>query len=260
MKNELDTPVKQTVSKRILEILGDKRVRTRRALAELVGVEPQSVTNWIKRGQIKNENAIKIQEILGYDMGWILANDVAITNIGDNQAISGSTVTFNTANKITHGTALMAQSEQDASHTHRIDYLDVRAAAGLTGFENSDYPEIVSSLFLSDEGLLQIIGRKSAAGIKIVNVPTDSMEPTIRKGDWVFLDTNIDYYNGDGVYAFAIDNALFIKRIQKLVGGGYRLHSDNKDYDPQDITDEICQTAKFVGRFIKTIHIDVVSL
>ena len=89
MKNELDTPVKQAVSKRILEIIGDKRVRTRRALAELVGVEPQSVTNWIKRGQIKNENAIKIQEILGYDMGWILANDVAITNIGDNQAISG---------------------------------------------------------------------------------------------------------------------------------------------------------------------------
>ena len=174
--------------------------------------------------------------------------------------MQAQTLGIKTANQISLGTGLIMQLEQDASHTHRIDYLDVRAAAGLTGFENSDYPEIVSSLFLSDEGLLQIIGRKSAAGIKIVNVPTDSMEPTIRKGDWVFLDTNIDYYNGDGVYAFAIDNALFIKRIQKLVGGGYRLHSDNKDYDPQDITDEICQTAKFVGRFIKTIHIDVASL
>lgn len=185
--------------------------------------------------------------------------DIATTDLS-NSKFRGSSVNITTANQINHGAGLITQHEQDASHTHRIDYLDVRAAAGLVGFENSDYPEIVSSLFLSDEGLLQIIGRKSAAGIKIVNVPTDSMEPTIRKGDWVFLDTNIDYYNGDGVYAFAIDNALFIKRIQKLVGGGYRLHSDNKDYDPQDITDEICQTAKFVGRFIKTIHIDVVSL
>ena len=185
--------------------------------------------------------------------------DIATTDLS-NSKFHGSSVNITTANQINHGAGLVTQQEQAESHTHRIDYLDVRAAAGLTGFENSDYPEIVSSLFLSDEGLLQIIGRKSAAGIKIVNVPTDSMEPTIRKGDWVFLDTNIDYYNGDGVYAFAIDNALFIKRIQKLVGGGYRLHSDNKDYDPQDITDEICQTAKFVGRFIKTIHIDVVSL
>lgn len=189
----------------------------------------------------------------------LVSGNYASTNIG-NQTISGSSVNITTANQINHGTGLITQPERAESHTHRIDYLDVRVAAGLTGFENSDYPEIVSSLFLSDEGLLQIIGRKSAAGIKIVNVPTDSMEPTIRKGDWVFLDTNINYYNGDGVYAFAIDNALFIKRIQKLVGGGYRLHSDNKDYDPQDITDEICQTAKFVGRFIKTIHIDVVSL
>lgn len=208
---------------------------------------------------IGTEDLKEIASALEMTFDELVSGNYASTNIG-NQTISGSSVNIATANQINHGAGLIPQIEQDAVHTHRIDYLDVRAAAGLTGFENSDYPEIVSSLFLSDEGLLQIIGRKSAAGIKIVNVPTDSMEPTIRKGDWVFLDTNIDYYNGDGVYAFAIDNALFIKRIQKLVGGGYRLHSDNKDYDPQDITDEICQTAKFVGRFIKTIHIDVVSL
>ena len=208
---------------------------------------------------ISTEDLKEIASALEMTFDELVSDGYASTNIR-NQEISGSSVNITTANQISLGTGLIMQPEQDASYTHRIDYLDVRAAAGLTGFENSDYPEIVSSLFLSDEGLLQIIGRKSAAGIKIVNVPTDSMEPTIRKGDWVFLDTNIDYYNGDGVYAFAIDNALFIKRIQKLVGGGYRLHSDNKDYDPQDITDEICQTAKFVGRFIKTIHIDVATL
>ena len=208
---------------------------------------------------ISTEDLKEIASALEMTFDELVSGGYASTNIR-NQAISGSSVNITTANQISLGTGLIMQPEQDASHTHRIDYLDVRAAAGLVGFENSDYPEIVSSLLLADEGILQILGRRSAAGIKIVNVPTDSMEPTIRKGDWVFLDTNIDYYNGDGVYAFAIDNALFIKRIQKLVGGGYRLHSDNKDYDPQDITDEICQTAKFVGRFIKTIHIDVATL
>ena len=216
---------------------------TQKELGDLVGISQNSITKIENGGN--TIHIAKLASALGVSVAWLSTgnggrDDVVVENIGiDKQLIS---------------------SEPDLLHKHRIDYLDVRVAAGLTGFENSDYPEIVSSLFLSDEGLLQIIGRKSAAGIKIVNVPTDSMEPTIRKGDWVFLDTNINYYNGDGVYAFSIDNALFIKRIQKLVGGGYRLHSDNKDYDPQDITDEICQTAKFVGRFIKTIHIDVVSL
>lgn len=248
---------------KIIEKIKSRRRELRlsqQQLADRLGWRQSRIGNY-EAGvrDIGTDDLRSIAEALEMTFDELVSGNYASTNIG-NQTISGSSVNITTANQINHGSGLVAQPEQDASHTHRIDYLDVRVAAGLAGFENSDYPEIVSSLFLSDEGLLQIIGRKSAAGIKIVNVPTDSMEPTIRKGDWVFLDTNIDYYNGDGVYAFAIDNALFIKRIQKLVGGGYRLHSDNKDYDPQDITDEICQTAKFVGRFIKTIHIDVVSL
>lgn len=241
MNNEELT--KKRISERLEFVISDSNLKTRKALADLVGVKAQAVTNWIQRGQISQENARVINLKLGYPIDWLLGGDSELPEIST--ALS---------------TSELIDTQHDGRHKHRIDYLDVRAAAGLTGFENSDYPEIVSSLFLSDEGLLQIIGRKSAVGIKIVNVPTDSMEPTIRKSDWVLLDTNIDYYNGDGIYAFAIDDALFIKRIQKLVGGGYRLHSDNKDYDPQDITDDIYQTAKFIGRFIKTIHIDVVSL
>lgn len=248
---------------KIIEKIKSRRRELRlsqQQLADRLGWRQSRIGNY-EAGvrDIGTDDLRSIAEALEMTFDELVSGNYASTNIG-NQTISGSSVNITTANQINHGTGLITQPEQAKSHTHRIDYLDVRVAAGLTGFENSDYPEIVSSLFLSDEGLLQIIGRKSAAGIKIVNVPTDSMEPTIRKGDWVFLDTNINYYNGDGVYAFSIDNALFIKRIQKLVGGGYRLHSDNKDYDPQDITDEICQTAKFVGRFIKTIHIDVVSL
>ena len=248
---------------KIIEKIKSRRRELRlsqQQLADRLGWRQSRIGNY-EAGvrDIGTDDLRSIAEALEMTFDELVSGNYASTNIG-NQTISGSSVNITTANQINHGTGLITQPEQAENHTHRIDYLDVRVAAGLTGFENSDYPEIVSSLFLSDEGLLQIIGRKSVAGIKIVNVPTDSMEPTIRKGDWVFLDTNINYYNGDGVYAFAIDNALFIKRIQKLVGGGYRLHSDNKDYDPQDITDEICQTAKFVGRFIKTIHIDVVSL
>ena len=221
----------------------NQRQLERKDLAKKLRVSTMAIGDLINNKTKKPRNILELAEILGVDAKWLQSGEGELPEISTALA-----------------TSELAATSHDGRHKHRIDYLDVRAAAGLTGFENSDYPEVISSLYLTDEGMLQIIGKKNANGICIVNVPTDSMEPTIRKGDIVFIDTKINAYNGDGIYAFTIDGALFIKRIQKLVGGGYRLHSDNKDYDPQDITDEICQTAKFIGRFIRTVHIEAVNL
>lgn len=217
---------------------------TQKELGDLVGVSQNSITK-IENGG----NTTFITELasaLGVDVMWL--------STGASEHKSAQKV-------IEQSLDNYFSNERDLLHKHRIDYYDVRAAAGLTGFENSDYPEIISSLYLTDEGMSQLVGKKSSDGICLVNVPTDSMEPTIRKGDIVFLDTKVNAYSGDGIYAFAIDGSLFIKRIQKLVGGGYRLHSDNKEnYDPQDISEDICQSANFIGRFIRTIHIEAVNL
>ena len=221
----------------------NQRQLERKDLAKKLRVSTMAIGDLINNKTKKPRNILELAEILGVDAKWLQSGEGELPEIST--ALS---------------TSELSDTQHDGRHKHRIDYLDVRAAAGLTGFENSDYPEVISSIYLTDEGMLQIIGKKNANGICIVNVPTDSMEPTIRKGDLVFIDTKINAYNGDGIYAFTIDGALFIKRVQKLVGGGYRLHSDNKDYDPQDITDDIYQTAKFIGRFIRTVHIEAVNL
>ena len=233
----------EIIRERLDQIITEQKINKAK-LGEVAGVSAQAVNNWYKKGKISIASAKAIYQKYGYSIEWILGGDESQASTNQNNDLTSD----------------LFSNECDLLHKHRIDYYDVRAAAGLTGFENSDYPEIISSLYLTDEGMSQLVGKKSADGICLVNVPTDSMEPTIRKGDIVFLDTKVNAYSGDGIYAFAIDGALFIKRIQKMIGGGYRLHSDNKDYDPQDISEDICQTAKFIGRFIKTIHIEVVSL
>ena len=229
-----------TLAERMQNRMNDLGI-TQEQLAEKADISQTTVSNVLSGITKKPRNLIEIATALEVDPAWLQSG---IGEAPENRTALPALVSAN----------------PDITHRHRIDYYDVRAAAGLIGFENSDYPEIISTLFLTDEGMAQLVGKKTAAGISIVNVPTDSMEPTIRKGDIVFLDTNINAYHGDGIYAFMIDGALFIKRVQKLVGGGYRLHSDNKDYDPQDISDDLCQTAHFIGRFIRTVHIDVVNL
>lgn len=248
---------------KIIEKIKSRRRELRlsqQQLADRLGWRQSRIGNY-EAGvrDIGTDDLRSIAEALEMTFDELVSGNYASTNIG-NQTISGSSVNITTANQINHGTGLITQPEQAESHTHRIDYLDVRAAAGITGFENSDYPEIISSLYLTDDGMAQLVGKKSSDGICLVNVPTDSMEPTIRKGDIVFLDTKVNAYSGDGIYAFAIDGALFIKRIQKMIGGGYRMISDNEIYPPEQISDDVCENAKFIGRFIRTIHIEAVNL
>lgn len=233
----------EIIRERLDQIITEQKINKAK-LGEVAGVSAQAVNNWYKKGKISIDSAKAIYQKYGYSIEWILGGDKSQASANQNNGLTSD----------------LFSNERDLLHKHRIDYYDVRAAAGLTGFENSDYPEIISSLYLTDEGMSQLVGKKSSDGICLVNVPTDSMEPTIRKGDIVFLDTKVNAYSGDGIYAFAIDGALFIKRIQKMIGGGYRMISDNEIYPPEQISDDVCENAKFIGRFIRTIHIEAVNL
>lgn len=233
----------EVIRERLDQIITEQKINKAK-LGEVAGVSAQAVNNWYKKGKISVSSAKAIYQKYGYSIEWILGGDESQASVNQNDGLTSD----------------LFSDERDLLHKHRIDYYDVRAAAGLTGFENSDYPEIISSLYLTDEGMAQLVGKKSSDGIYLVNVPTDSMEPTIRKGDIVFLDTKVNAYSGDGIYAFAIDGALFIKRIQKMIGGGYRMISDNEIYPPEQISDDVCENAKFIGRFIRTIHIEAVNL
>lgn len=233
----------ETIRERLDQIITEQKINKAK-LGEVAGVSAQAVNNWYKKGKISVTSAKAIYQKYGYSIEWILGGDESKASVNQNDGLTSD----------------LFSNERDLLHKHRIDYYDVRAAAGLTGFENSDYPEIISSLYLTDDGMAQLVGKKSSDGICLVNVPTDSMEPTIRKGDIVFLDTKVNAYSGDGIYAFAIDGALFIKRIQKMIGGGYRMISDNEIYPPEQISDDVCENAKFIGRFIRTIHVEAVNL
>lgn len=142
------------------------------------------------------------------------------------------------------------------AHHFKIELLDVQAKAGVGGIINNEYPEVIQAIYFSLDGLLEIVGRKTDDGLFMINIPTDSMSPTIDKGDVVFVDTNVRNYYGEGIYIFAIDNEVYIKRLQKIPGGTYRALSDNKNYDPFDITEDVFNTAIVIGKFVRVLPID----
>ncbi|HDL6315778.1 TPA: helix-turn-helix transcriptional regulator, partial [Mannheimia haemolytica] len=78
----------------------------------------------------------------------------------------------------TESAIVSAMSIQETqSHQYPIHLIDFKAKAGETGFVNTNYPEIIQSIYFSLDGLLEIVGRKSSNGIEMITIPTDSMSP-----------------------------------------------------------------------------------
>lgn len=244
-----------TIGDRIQFVLNSKKI-SRQELADKLGVSTMAVGNLI-RNEVKKPRIFDIATALDVEFDWLQS--------GEGVMISGKN-TFNNSpisNSVTHSpnSERAIKRESEIEHYHRIDYLDVRVAAGLVENSNFDYPEVIKQIWLSDDGLLELVGRRSANGLNIINVPTDSMEPTIPKGALVVIDTKVNAYIGDGVYAFSVDGNLFIKRIQKLMKGGYKIISDNKErYEPEEINDEYLNNATFVGKFLKVWKIEIIEL
>lgn len=255
-----------TLAERLKKSRKDKNL-TQKELGDMIGLSQNSIQK-IENGSTQEpKKIVQIAEVLGVNVGWLQtgkdSNDgINVTNSKfSNSPISNSvTKTLNYARQTTDENAL-AQSEPDDKHYHRIDYLDVRMAAGKTEYANTDYPEIIKSIWLSDDGMVELVGRRTTNGLYITNTPTDSMEPTIPKNSPTLIDTNVKSYIGDGIYAFVIDGNLFIKRLQKLVKGGYLVISDNKPkYQDEEMSSEYIDNAYFVGKYVTVWKIDTVEL
>ena len=226
----------QTLADRVRVELSKKRL-TQQWLSEKVGVSQQAIAK-IVSGETKSpKNIVEIATALGVDVNWL--------KTGEGEPIAqGSLISS------------LVSTDSDEHHRFRVDYLDVQAAAGHSGIENADYPEVIQSIYFSKEGLLEIVGKSTNDGISLINVPTDSMVPTINKGDIVFIDTKVNYYTGEGVYFFLLNGGAYIKRLMKLPTGVYRAISDNSVYPDFDISDELFDTAVIIGKFIKVLPVN----
>ena len=61
------------------------------------------------------------------------------------------------------------------------------------------------------------------------------MQPTMRAGSLLIVNHTVDRLSGDGIYAIQLDGDLYVKRVQRMLGGGFVISSDNKEYRDQEV-------------------------
>lgn len=219
----MEDRISQRVSARLEQVLQDKNLQ-RNELAEMVGVSPQAVTNWIKRGQISPKSARIIGQKLGYSVNWLLGAEV------EKQTTDVASI----------------DDDVDYSDTHiEIELYDIKLSAGNGRIvewvpRKSDEPLLFREAWFKQKRLYP-------ENCKAMYVRGHSMTPVLDNWDTVIVDTNdTDVVDGE-IYALIYRNNFYIKQVVRT-GKGIQLISFNSEYDPIDIDDNDLEDLQIIGR------------
>ncbi len=113
------------------------------------------------------------------------------------------------------------------TNNYTIDLLSVRAGAG-EGIYNYVI-ETVDTISLDKSFFRTPINTNKVKGIQ---VDGDSMEPTLRDGDFVLIDESTNF-GTNGIYAIQYDGKILIKRLQFKMDGSIIIISDNEKYEKE---------------------------
>ena len=133
---------------------------------------------------------------------------------------------------------------------------EVYASAG-GGSENHS-KAITSPVTFSKDFLNTFLGIYNFKGLSIINAAGDSMSPTIRSGELMFVYPmeNEEFKDG-GVYVLMCSNVLLVKRVTfDPLSKKYTLVSDNGRVNPVTLSIDEANDCRFVGRVVG--HLDKV--
>lgn len=161
---------------------------------------------------------------------------------------TGKTATSKTATGKTIEPA--SENKQESGDFALVPRFDARLSAGAGAFTEraSRLDHIPFTHIPFTQGFLRRnLGRSAIEGLAIVEAVGDSMEPTLSNGDLVMIDTQ-DTVPQDGLYALVLDEALLVKRVQRMLDG-LEITSDNSTlYRPITLPRARIDDVMIVGR------------
>ncbi|MCX8602637.1 MULTISPECIES: S24 family peptidase [unclassified Gilliamella] len=155
---------------------------------------------------------------------------------------------------------IIINNEGELNDGVKIEVLDVKASCGNGIITDREFASVLRSIEFTPDYAAKLFGRRSTEYIKVITAKGDSMTPTIKSGANIFVDTKINYFDGDGVYVFVFDNEIYIKRIQ-VTGTEVIVISDNLVYEKWRLDKNLLgnfhiQGKVFVGQNIDYVYFD----
>lgn len=182
--------------------LGDKKVFDK-DVADVLGI------NQLTFATMKNRGKIPYEEVL---------------NFCAEKKISINWLFYGQATR-----SLEAQTEKYANVRY---FGDIYASAGGGAFNYEAEHEFIS---LDPHMIVKLGGEREMKNIDSINVLGDSMEPTFKDGDIIFMNRTQDDIRKGGVFVISTPTGLFVKRLSFKSDGTLDLISDNTHYSVESV-------------------------
>lgn len=189
-------------------------------LARRLSVSPQAVQKWESEVSVPRGRRLDaIALALSTTVGFLVTGDTPVRS-----AIDSNAQMLGPIDVWDDNTPL----EDDEVYVPFLKEVELSAGCGRTAVQESSNRKLrFGRISLRNKGV-------DPGSAKCVTVAGNSMEPVLRNGSTVAVDTsNTRVVDGD---MYAIDHAgqLRVKQLYRLPGGGLRLRSFNRDEHPDE--------------------------
>ncbi len=222
---ELGSPILENqigqFKQRLKSIIGDESIRS---FAERSGIAEGTVRNLLKEGLPRLDNLLRMAGAAGVSVQWL--------------------ATGNASNEVNEQRGLYRADIGDDFTL--VPVYDVTASAGHGASidqERVDTQIAFRRDWVRREGL-------SSNGLAALRTDGDSMEPTIRDGALLLIDSTQRKIGNDGIYVLRYDDHLLAKRLQRQVDGTILVSSDNKTYQTVKVEHQQLGSLDIIGRVV----------
>ena len=207
-------------------------------VARLLNESPQTLYGWSMRG-VSNRGLFKAQDIIGCDATWIKTGNGSMcgtSDVGVDAVQNPTLIPYTPEGPLPEGAILIPVYRLclSAGYGELPEYELVE--------EGEPVPYLIS--WFQQE-------RLNPKHVKRFKVVGDSMEPLLFAGDSVLVDLSDNDPGNivDGkVYAIRHGASLKIKKLSRKFDGTLVLRSENKDYEPEEISPRAADEVVILGR------------
>ena len=217
------------IMNRVKTLLKEKDI-SQAEFARKIGVSPQTLSAWLMNRNTPGIDAIaKMCEVLKVSPSWLFTGKMDDPN---------------------HQTII----KEDSICIPLFEEVTASCGNG-TRIETATEVRLIE---VNLQWISRFCGSANKKALNIISINGDSMEPTFKDGDFVIVDISAKRAYTDAVFAYMLDDDLFVKRVQRS-GRSLVIMSDNPRYKTITLTSEDMEYGfKIIGRVVTICNIKAI--
>ena len=195
-----------------------------------MGVSPSALRKWLKgEAEPSRERLIALADTAQVSIGWLAKGE------GPEPAFNGG-----------NGAARRARVADESRDPMQQRFVLPPRRGGSADGRSAPHGEFLA--FNRDWIRLNLKAEPENLIVEIAS--GKEMEPTVRAGDLLLIDTTERALHQCGVYLLDIGGERLLKRVQRKLDGSVVLISDNPAYMPDILPVDVAKSVSAVGRVI----------